>query len=117
MFSIARLRMPHHHHHFPHLLLASIFQDITLKDQSSMGGFDMESLVDATAGAIGSLASTTILYPLDTCKTKYQAELRTPNLRKYRYFFHFGLFVFSNFRVLLSSTSIRYSDDLCVNYY
>ncbi|KAL8189417.1 hypothetical protein R6Q57_028983 [Mikania cordata] len=49
-----------------------------------MGGFDMESLVDATAGAIGSLASTTILYPLDTCKTKYQAELRTPNLRKYR---------------------------------
>lgn len=44
----------------------------------------MESLVDATAGAIGSLASTTILYPLDTCKTKYQAELRTPNLRKYR---------------------------------
>ncbi|MFS7992045.1 putative mitochondrial carrier domain superfamily [Helianthus anomalus] len=43
-----------------------------------MGGFDMESLVDATAGAIGSLASTTILYPLDTCKTKYQAELRTP---------------------------------------
>ncbi|KAJ0865378.1 putative mitochondrial carrier domain superfamily [Helianthus annuus] len=49
-----------------------------------MGGFDMESLVDATAGAIGSLASTTILYPLDTCKTKYQAELRTPTLRKYR---------------------------------
>ncbi|KAJ0523372.1 putative mitochondrial carrier domain superfamily [Helianthus annuus] len=49
-----------------------------------MGGFDMESLVDATAGAIGSLASTTILYPLDTCKTKYQAELRTPHLRKYR---------------------------------
>ncbi|KAI3715438.1 hypothetical protein L6452_22420 [Arctium lappa] len=49
-----------------------------------MGGFDMESLADATAGAIGSLASTTILYPLDTCKTKYQAELRTPNLRKYR---------------------------------
>ncbi|KAD6794761.1 hypothetical protein E3N88_05657 [Mikania micrantha] len=49
-----------------------------------MGGFDMESLVDATAGAIGSLASTTILYPLDTCKTKYQAELRSPNLRKYR---------------------------------
>ncbi|PWA52408.1 carrier protein [Artemisia annua] len=48
------------------------------------GGFDMESLVDATAGAIGSLASTTILYPLDTCKTKYQAELRTPHLRKYK---------------------------------
>lgn len=49
----------------------------------------MESLVDATAGAIGSLASTTILYPLDTCKTKYQAELRTPNLRKYRFSFYF----------------------------
>ncbi|KAG9136137.1 hypothetical protein Leryth_003756 [Lithospermum erythrorhizon] len=35
----------------------------------------MESLVDATAGAVGSLVSTTILYPLDTCKTKYQAEI------------------------------------------
>ncbi|KAI7736040.1 hypothetical protein M8C21_011075, partial [Ambrosia artemisiifolia] len=52
--------------------------------KKKMGGFDMESFVDATAGAIGSLASTTILYPLDTCKTKYQAELRTPHLRKYR---------------------------------
>ncbi|GAA0147097.1 transporter [Lithospermum erythrorhizon] len=35
----------------------------------------MESLVDATAGAVGSVVSTTILYPLDTCKTKYQAEI------------------------------------------
>uniref|UniRef100_M1AI51 Peroxisomal membrane protein pmp34 n=1 Tax=Solanum tuberosum TaxID=4113 RepID=M1AI51_SOLTU len=44
----------------------------------------MESLVEATSGAIGSLLSTTILYPLDTCKTKYQAELRAHGLVKYR---------------------------------
>ena len=47
-------------------------------------GFDLESLTDATSGAIGSLVSTTILYPLDTCKTKYQAELRAKHQRKYR---------------------------------
>ncbi|KAL8171338.1 hypothetical protein V2J09_023142 [Rumex salicifolius] len=47
-------------------------------------GFDFESLTDATAGAVGSLASTTILYPLDTCKTKYQAEARSQDQRKYR---------------------------------
>ncbi|KAI3986043.1 hypothetical protein MKX01_039125 [Papaver californicum] len=34
----------------------------------------MESLTEATSGAIGALLSTTILYPLDTCKTRYQAE-------------------------------------------
>ncbi|KAF7805123.1 protein YIPF1-like protein [Senna tora] len=38
----------------------------------------------ATSGAIGSLLSTTILYPLDTCKTKYQAEARTHGYQKYR---------------------------------
>lgn len=46
--------------------------------------FDFESLTDATAGAVGSLASTTILYPLDTCKTKYQAEARSKDQRKYK---------------------------------
>ncbi|XP_042010992.1 peroxisomal adenine nucleotide carrier 1-like isoform X2 [Salvia splendens] len=37
---------------------------------------DMESLVEATSGSVGALVSTTILYPLDTCKTRYQAENR-----------------------------------------
>ncbi|KAL0323563.1 UNVERIFIED_CONTAM: Peroxisomal adenine nucleotide carrier 1 [Sesamum angustifolium] len=44
----------------------------------------MESLVEATSGAVGSLVSTTILYPLDTCKTKYQAENRANHHKKYR---------------------------------
>ncbi|KAG8373042.1 hypothetical protein BUALT_Bualt12G0129700 [Buddleja alternifolia] len=44
----------------------------------------MESLVEATSGAVGSLVSTTILYPFDTCKTKYQAENRTHRHKKYR---------------------------------
>jgi len=46
---------------------------------------DLESLAEATSGAIGSLLSTTILYPLDTCKTKYQAEARSHGNRKYKY--------------------------------
>jgi hypothetical protein len=45
---------------------------------------DFESLSEATSGAVGSLVSTTILYPLDTCKAKYQAELRSHGQRKYR---------------------------------
>ncbi|XP_028770908.1 peroxisomal adenine nucleotide carrier 1 [Neltuma alba] len=45
---------------------------------------DLESLAEATSGAIGSLLSTTILYPLDTCKTKYQAEARAHGHQKYR---------------------------------
>ncbi|KAK2428980.1 NAD(+) salvage pathway protein [Trifolium repens] len=45
---------------------------------------DLESLAEATSGAIGSLLSTTILYPLDTCKTKYQAEARSHGNRKYK---------------------------------
>ncbi|EFJ08606.1 hypothetical protein SELMODRAFT_160785 [Selaginella moellendorffii] len=44
----------------------------------------MEALADATAGAIGGLFTTTILYPLDTCKSKYQAELKAGNSYKYR---------------------------------
>ncbi|KAJ7954924.1 peroxisomal adenine nucleotide carrier 1-like [Quillaja saponaria] len=47
-------------------------------------GLDLESLSEATSGAIGALASTTILYPLDTCKTKYQAEVRAHHQQKYR---------------------------------
>ncbi|RDX62337.1 Peroxisomal adenine nucleotide carrier 1, partial [Mucuna pruriens] len=45
---------------------------------------DLESLSEATSGAIGSLVSTTVLYPLDTCKTKYQAEVQAHHQRKYR---------------------------------
>ncbi|KAI4301802.1 hypothetical protein L6164_035046 [Bauhinia variegata] len=45
---------------------------------------DLESIAEATSGAIGSLLSTIILYPLDTCKTKYQAEVRAHGKQKYR---------------------------------
>ncbi|KAF0922916.1 hypothetical protein E2562_002157 [Oryza meyeriana var. granulata] len=48
-------------------------------------GVDWESLAEATSGAVGALVSTTVLYPLDTCKTKFQAELQTqPGGHKYR---------------------------------
>ncbi|KAF5454010.1 hypothetical protein F2P56_023712 [Juglans regia] len=50
-------------------------------------GLDLESLSEATSGAIGSLLSTTILYPLDTCKTKYQADVRSHGQQKYRNLF------------------------------
>ncbi|PIN16527.1 putative mitochondrial carrier protein [Handroanthus impetiginosus] len=46
--------------------------------------FDMESLVEATSGAVGALVSSTVLYPLDTCKTKYQAENRAHHQQKYK---------------------------------
>ncbi|XP_068660488.1 peroxisomal adenine nucleotide carrier 1-like isoform X2 [Aristolochia californica] len=49
-------------------------------------GVDLESLSEATSGAVGALLSTTILYPLDTCKTKYQAEVRAQGHQKYSYF-------------------------------
>jgi len=46
---------------------------------------DRESLPEATSGAIGALVSTIVLYPLDTCKTKLQAELQThQGMHKYR---------------------------------
>ncbi|KAK9083952.1 hypothetical protein Scep_030423 [Stephania cephalantha] len=45
---------------------------------------DLESLSEATSGAIGAVVSTTILYPLDTCKTKYQAEVRAQGHQRYR---------------------------------
>ncbi|XP_059437887.1 peroxisomal adenine nucleotide carrier 1-like [Corylus avellana] len=47
-------------------------------------GVDLESLSEATSGAIGSLLSTTILYPLDTCKTRYQADVGAHGQQKYR---------------------------------
>lgn len=55
-------------------------------------GFDLQSLSEATSGAIGALVSTTILYPLDTCKTKYQAEVRAHHQKKYRWNLIFLLF-------------------------
>lgn len=45
---------------------------------------DFESLTEATSGAVGALVSTTVLYPLDTCKTKYQAEARSHHQQRYR---------------------------------
>lgn len=45
---------------------------------------DLESISEATSGAVGALVSTTILYPLDTCKAKYQAEVRVHGRQKYR---------------------------------
>lgn len=58
-------------------------------------GVDLESVAEATSGAVGALVSTTILYPLDTCKTKYQAEVRAKNLQKYRSdFFFFSILNF-----------------------
>ncbi|KAJ4968938.1 hypothetical protein NE237_015639 [Protea cynaroides] len=46
---------------------------------------DFESIAEATSGAIGALLSTTILYPLDTCKTKYQADIRAQGQARYRH--------------------------------
>eukprot|EP00271_Cylindrocystis_brebissonii_P005026 TRINITY_DN1697_c0_g5_i1.p1 TRINITY_DN1697_c0_g5~~TRINITY_DN1697_c0_g5_i1.p1 ORF type:complete len:451 (-),score=88.01 TRINITY_DN1697_c0_g5_i1:1392-2744(-) len=43
-----------------------------------------KALTEASAGAVGSLLSTTLLYPLDTCKTKFQAEAKEGNSRRYR---------------------------------
>jgi hypothetical protein len=50
-----------------------------------MSSVDLESISEATSGAIGALVSTTILYPLDTCKAKYQAEVRAHGQQKYRH--------------------------------
>ena len=70
-------------------------------------GFDLESVAEATSGAVGALVSTTILYPLDTCKTKYQAEVRAFNHQKYRFgfffFFPFNFFSFGCYLILLES--------------
>ncbi|PKU83352.1 peroxisomal adenine nucleotide carrier 1 [Dendrobium catenatum] len=49
-----------------------------------MANVNFESLAEATSGAVGALVSTTVLYPLDTCKTKYQAEVGSHGQKKYR---------------------------------
>jgi adenine nucleotide transporter 17 len=54
-----------------------LFQFFVLK-------MDFKALTEATSGAVGGLLSTTLLYPLDTCKTKYQAEAKAGEFRKYR---------------------------------
>eukprot|EP01018_Ginkgo_biloba_P022069 Gb_23995 [translate_table: standard] len=46
-------------------------------------GIEFRSLTEASSGAIGGLLSTTILYPLDTCKSKYQAEVAYGGHSKY----------------------------------
>lgn len=45
---------------------------------------NFQALTEATAGAVGGLLSTTILYPLDTCKTKFQADAQQGGLQRYR---------------------------------
>ncbi|KAI7733182.1 hypothetical protein M8C21_005446, partial [Ambrosia artemisiifolia] len=51
----------------------------------NMSSIDLESISEATSGAIGAILSTTILYPLDTCKAKFQAEVRNHHgHQKYR---------------------------------
>ncbi|KAL0928585.1 hypothetical protein M5K25_000483 [Dendrobium thyrsiflorum] len=49
-----------------------------------MANVNFESLAEATSGAVGALVSTTVLYPLDTCKTKFQAEVGSHGQKKYR---------------------------------
>ncbi|KAI0530833.1 hypothetical protein KFK09_000381 [Dendrobium nobile] len=49
-----------------------------------MANVNFESLAEATSGAVGALVSTAVLYPLDTCKTKYQAEVGSHGQKKYR---------------------------------
>jgi hypothetical protein len=48
-------------------------------------GIDWESLAEATSGAVGSLVSTTVFYPLDTCKSKFQAELQSQQGAAHKY--------------------------------
>jgi hypothetical protein len=48
-------------------------------------GIDWESLAEATSGAVGSLVSTTLFYPLDTCKSKFQAELQSQQGAAHKY--------------------------------
>jgi hypothetical protein len=48
-------------------------------------GIDWESLAEATSGAVGSLVSTTVFYPLDTCKSKFQTELQSQQGAAHKY--------------------------------
>lgn len=45
---------------------------------------DLKSLTEATSAAVGGVISTALLYPLDTCKTKYQVEAADRRSRKYK---------------------------------
>uniref|UniRef100_A0ACD5U3X3 Uncharacterized protein n=1 Tax=Avena sativa TaxID=4498 RepID=A0ACD5U3X3_AVESA len=56
-----------------------------MEGEEGGGGVDWDSLAEAASGAVGALVSTTVLYPLDTCKTKFQADVQTDQGgRKYR---------------------------------
>ena len=48
-----------------------------MEAEEAGGGVDWDSLAEAASGAVGALVSTTVLYPLDTCKTKFQADVQT----------------------------------------
>jgi hypothetical protein len=48
-----------------------------MEGEEGGGGVDWDSLAEAASGAVGALVSTTVLYPLDTCKTKFQADVQT----------------------------------------
>ncbi|OVA06157.1 Mitochondrial substrate/solute carrier [Macleaya cordata] len=64
-----------------HVLKLLTLPDLKLATRKkSAVAVNLESLSEATSGAIGALLSTTVLYPLDTCKTKYQAENRASNV-------------------------------------
>lgn len=71
---------------------------------------NLQSISEATSGAIGALVSTTILYPLDTCKAKYQAEVREKGHQRYR---SFSLL----FLILLCFLHFLCFSDLGLNYY
>lgn len=56
-----------------------------MEGEDGGGGVDWDSLAEAASGAVGALVSTTVLYPLDTCKTKFQADVQTDQgAHKYR---------------------------------
>ena len=59
-----------------------------------------QALTEASAGAIGGLLSTTILYPLDTCKTKFQAEAKEDGHNRYRCWCRMSVGFVSRFPVL-----------------
>lgn len=72
-------------------LLASFF--IPLIICALKMGFDMESLLEATLGAIGDLVSTTVLYPLDI-KPKFEFTISRSTGRFFsRFYFPFVLWV------------------------
>ncbi|MCO5574259.1 hypothetical protein L7F22_028041 [Adiantum nelumboides] len=67
-------------------------------------GSSFKDLTEATSGAIGGIFSTSILYPFDTCKTKFQAEARDGQTRKYRS--SFDVFNESNKRKMATGANL-----------